>query len=506
MSLNVNPSNPFSIQPFHLGTKRRDNENTPPTSPTKVPTTPIKTRDPESNYQSPTANYNTPPSKVRRVASPIVYQVAAQATHQPPPQISNVPSTNWVLKLSPLAKSTPAIKLVPRENELVIEIQKFPAASHIHVVTLNTLATMALAEEKTSAVWYKRYAPLPEQPLPDSFVAIREGKELRVYVSTRHEIARGTQGKVSDVVRVLFMDGKCTAVETNTIVSHLSKLVGDANNTLSSVRQRKENRLQATHLLRNVNGFAITHDVCEYVNSKGITKLRVFYKKYQGNIVFGHQDWFDPNGLKPEAIVVNFKAIANQLGSALHHMHTRGLMHRDVKPDNILFEGNKLVITDLDLSETIGKTTAAGTPDYMAPEIIAHSFGFIRFKELLASLPGVDTFTEATDMYSLGVTLHELYYDRLPPLSLAVLELLKLNETNPLLAQGKRVETEGEFNVQLGREYAAYVTRKQQKVRLTHPKTPEELIQRLLSLIPSERPTAAQVSQFGNPSRKILFS
>lgn len=103
-----------------------------------------------------------------------------------------------------------------------------------------------------------------------------------------------------------------------------------------------------------------------------------------------------------EAVVLLVRALAD----ALAHAHVHGIVHRDVKPSNILLsrEGEvKLVdfglARDRELGTITHSTEIAGTPQYMSPE------------QAQAQLHQVD---ERTDIYSLGVVLYELLSLRTP--------------------------------------------------------------------------------------------
>lgn len=115
---------------------------------------------------------------------------------------------------------------------------------------------------------------------------------------------------------------------------------------------------------------------------------------------------------------------AGQIGSALAVAHRHGIVHRDMKPDNILLDDeNNAHLTDFGIAktdETGEEEGIAGTPSYISPE-------------QLKSEP----VTPLSDIYSFGMMLYELLTGKVPfeDTSLSGLIAKHLNETIPDLTQ-----------------------------------------------------------------------
>jgi serine/threonine protein phosphatase PrpC len=96
------------------------------------------------------------------------------------------------------------------------------------------------------------------------------------------------------------------------------------------------------------------------------------------------------------------RQIAIRLARAAAALHRDGIIHRDIKPDNVILESDSLKLIDL------GVVRVPGLEDF-PPENIPGTSGYVA-PEMLAGDPG----TVATDIYALGVTLFRAFTGEFP--------------------------------------------------------------------------------------------
>jgi serine/threonine-protein kinase len=172
------------------------------------------------------------------------------------------------------------------------------------------------------------------------------------------------------------------------------KILAPQLSTQANFRRRFEREAQITSGLEHPNIARVfdygvengTHYiVMEYVNGPDLGRLLKTQKRYP---------------------LAETLSILEPIASALDYAHQRGLVHRDVKPSNILIEKetNRPVLMDFGIAKLTNQTALTGTGgmvgtlDYIAPE----------------QIQGVEDIDGRADIYSLSILAYQLLSGELP--------------------------------------------------------------------------------------------
>lgn len=120
------------------------------------------------------------------------------------------------------------------------------------------------------------------------------------------------------------------------------------------------------------------------------------------------KDYVKKNGVFTER---RASYIIRELLEGIKYIHDLNIMHRDIKPDNILFrseniyEPSQIVLADFGLATFINVSEyiylRCGTPGFIAPEIFS-------------AISPTDHYSSICDLYSVGVTLFYMLFNSLP--------------------------------------------------------------------------------------------
>src|SRR5258708_28561731 len=173
--------------------------------------------------------------------------------------------------------------------------------------------------------------------------------------------------------------------------------------------------------------------------------------------------------------------ISHDIASALSYAHAQGMMHRDIKPGNVLLDGGqrvlltdfglgRMIVRDENMERLTASCAAMGTPAYMAPE---QALG-----------EAVDA---RSDLYSLGIMMYEMATNQRPffadtPYGIV---LLHINE----IPQSPRV-----FDPSLPTRLENVILRSLKKSPDEPYQTADELIQDLDQLNPAHTPVALRTA------------
>lgn len=189
------------------------------------------------------------------------------------------------------------------------------------------------------------------------------------------------------------------------------KALADANAEAATQRAMREGRIAAR--LKHPNAIAV-HDVVEHDGKPCLIMEYLRSESLDAVLIAG-------GCLTPTEAA----AIGAQIAAALAEAHAASIVHRDVKPENVLItEDRTAKITDFGVSRAAGVGTVtstgilAGTPAYLAPEVA-----------------GGGNASPKSDVFSLGATLYAAI-EGLPPFGIddnpiALLHRVANNEIAP---------------------------------------------------------------------------
>jgi len=185
--------------------------------------------------------------------------------------------------------------------------------------------------------------------------------------------------------------------------------------------------------------------------------------------------------------------IARQMLAGLAHAHEKGIIHRDVKPANIMLTkatgtGDHVRILDFGLAKLIDvdqslSSVIVGTPNYMSPE-----------------QAGARKVDGRSDIYATGVVLFELLTGHKPFVSDEALEMIRMHLEDPPPALRERRR-----DVAFSDELEAVVRRALAKAPEDRFQTPEELAD-ALDATPEAQPSARQLAARAQTAARLVTS
>jgi eukaryotic-like serine/threonine-protein kinase len=161
-----------------------------------------------------------------------------------------------------------------------------------------------------------------------------------------------------------------------------------------------------------------------------LKRIRKFFKLVEVQVVMEFVDGVSLDKRRPDRIDETVDLFL-KVAEAIDAMHQEGLLHTDLKPNNILLAADSVIkIIDFGQSCLVGfrKPRIQGTPDYIAPEQVERRH-----------------LTQQTDVFNLGATLYWALTGETYP----TLITKKGKQTDPIAARRKPVPTPQELNPEI---------------------------------------------------------
>ena len=220
---------------------------------------------------------------------------------------------------------------------------------------------------------------------------------------------------------------------------------------------------------RNIEKFLKEAKTMAELNHEGVVKVNDVFE--ENNTAYYVMDYIEGKSLAEQLPIAQEQALAyiKQAAEALQYVHTKGILHLDIKPANIMInQSGKAVLIDFGISkhyDSEGKGTSSSIQGY--------SSGYSPIEQMTPG--GLKQFTPPTDIYALGATLYKIISGTTPPAStdLADEETLSRPEN-------------------MSREVFGFINKCMQQKRKDRPQTMSEvlgLIEALSGEKPKPKPT-----------------
>ena len=215
---------------------------------------------------------------------------------------------------------------------------------------------------------------------------------------------------------------------------------------------------------RNIEKFLKEAKTMAELNHEGVVKVNDVFE--ENNTAYYVMDYIEGKSLAEQLPIAQEQALAyiKQAAEALQYVHTKGILHLDIKPANIMInQSGKAVLIDFGISkhyDSEGKGTSSSTQGY--------SSGYSPIEQMTPG--GLKQFTPPTDIYALGATLYKIISGTTPPAStdLADEETLSRPEN-------------------MSREVFGFINKCMQQKRKDRPQTMSEVLG-LIEALSGEKP------------------
>ena len=162
---------------------------------------------------------------------------------------------------------------------------------------------------------------------------------------------------------------------------------------------------------RNIEKFLKEAKTMAELNHEGVVKVNDVFE--ENNTAYYVMDYIEGKSLAEQLPIAQEQALCyiKQAAEALQYVHTKGILHLDIKPANIMInQSGKAVLIDFGISkhyDSEGKGTSSSTQGY--------SSGYSPIEQMTPG--GLKQFTPPTDIYALGATLYKIVSGTTPPAS-----------------------------------------------------------------------------------------